>query len=58
MNAQTMRNALTPGGTFRLALRDERPLQIMGTVNAYAAMMAARVGYKAHEEQIDQLYKP
>jgi len=38
---------LSPGGRFRQALRAERPLQIMGTVNAYAAMMAAQVGYRA-----------
>ena len=42
-----MKTALTPGSRFRLALREEKPLQIMGTVNAYAAMMAARVGYRA-----------
>lgn len=35
------------GARFRAALAAERPLQIMGTVNAYAAMMAARVGYRA-----------
>ena len=39
--------APSPGARFRLALHDEKPLQIMGTVNAYAAMMAARVGYRA-----------
>lgn len=42
-----MKTSLTPGGKFRLALREEKPLQIMGTVNAYSAMMAARVGYRA-----------
>jgi len=38
---------LSPGGRFRLALKEEKPLQIMGTLNAYAAMMAAQVGYRA-----------
>ena len=38
---------LSPGGRFRLALEEDRPLQIMGTLNAYAAMMAAQVGYRA-----------
>ncbi len=38
---------LTAGGRFRLALREEKPLQIIGTVNAYAAMMAKQVGYRA-----------
>jgi methylisocitrate lyase len=35
------------GARFRQALREENPLQVMGTVNAYAAMMAKDVGYRA-----------
>ncbi len=35
------------GKRFRDAIAAEKPLQIMGTVNAYAAMMATQVGYKA-----------
>jgi methylisocitrate lyase len=35
------------GKRFREALAAEKPLQIIGTVNAYAAMMATQVGYKA-----------
>ena len=35
------------GARFRQALREESPLQVMGTVNAYAAMMAKEVGYRA-----------
>ena len=35
------------GARFRKALEEERPLQVMGTINAYAAMMAERVGYRA-----------
>ncbi len=42
-----MSKKLTAGGRFRLALREEKPLQIIGTVNAYAAMMASRTGYRA-----------
>ncbi|MBK6657897.1 MAG: methylisocitrate lyase [Proteobacteria bacterium] len=42
-----MTQSLTAGGRFRLALREEKPLQIIGTVNAYAAMMATRTGYRA-----------
>lgn len=42
-----MSNKLTAGGRFRKALSEEQPLQIMGTINAYAAMMAEQVGYKA-----------
>mgnify|MGYP005844391825 CR=1 FL=1 len=35
------------GARFRRALEEENPLQVMGTINAYAAMMAERVGYRA-----------
>jgi len=42
-----MTQKLTAGGRFRLAIREEKPLQVMGTVNAYAAMMATKVGYRA-----------
>ena len=38
---------MTPGEKFRLALREERPLQIVGTVVAYHALLAKRTGYKA-----------
>ena len=37
----------TPGARFREALEQEIPLQIVGTVNAYAALMARSVGYRA-----------
>jgi methylisocitrate lyase len=35
------------GARFRAALAAERPLQIMGTINAYHARLAQRVGYRA-----------
>lgn len=35
------------GARFRLALGEERPLQIMGTLNAFAAMMAAKAGFRS-----------
>lgn len=35
------------GARFRRALAEEQPLQIMGTINAYTAMMAEQVGYRA-----------
>ncbi len=38
---------LTAGGRFRKALQEEKPLQVVGTINAYAAMMAEQVGYRA-----------
>ena len=37
----------SPGARFRLALREERPLQIVGTIIANHALMAQQVGYKA-----------
>ncbi len=40
-------NCNTAGQRFRKAIAEEHPLQIMGTVNAYAAMMATQVGYRA-----------
>ena len=37
----------TPGNRFRTALAEENPLQIVGTINAYCALLAERAGYKA-----------
>ncbi|WP_136065671.1 methylisocitrate lyase [Modicisalibacter radicis] len=38
---------LTPGARFRAALEARRPLPIVGTVNAYTALMADKVGHPA-----------
>jgi methylisocitrate lyase len=38
---------MTPGAKFRQALRDEKPLQIPGAINAYHATLAKASGYKA-----------
>ena len=35
------------GRKFREAVEAERPLQVVGTVNAYAALLAARAGFRA-----------
>lgn len=35
------------GRKFRAVIGEEVPLQIVGTINAYTALMAQRVGYKA-----------
>jgi methylisocitrate lyase len=35
------------GAAFRAALAQERPLQIVGTINAYHARLAERTGYRA-----------
>lgn len=36
-----------PGKNFRQALQEEHPLQIAGVINAYAALMAKKTGFKA-----------
>jgi methylisocitrate lyase len=42
-----MAENMTAGARFRKALAENKPLQIVGTVNAYNAMMATRVGHQA-----------
>ncbi|MBT3529866.1 MAG: methylisocitrate lyase [Gammaproteobacteria bacterium] len=37
----------SPGAKFRQALEDNKPLQIVGTINAYCAMLAEDAGHKA-----------
>jgi methylisocitrate lyase len=37
----------TPGAKLRRAVSEESPLQVVGAINAYHAMMAERVGYRA-----------
>jgi len=38
---------MNPGANFREALQAEKPLQIAGAINAYAALLAARAGFRA-----------
>src|SRR5688572_13572016 len=42
MNAKS-----SPGARFRAALAQEKPLQIVGTINAYSARLAERTGFRA-----------
>ncbi|MES2659145.1 MAG: methylisocitrate lyase [Verrucomicrobiota bacterium] len=42
-----MDSELTPGARLRAALAVERPLQIAGTINAYAALLARQAGFRA-----------
>jgi methylisocitrate lyase len=42
-----MNQPSTPGGRLRAAVTAEQPLQVMGAINAYCAMMAQQVGYRA-----------
>ena len=37
----------SPGRRFRAALDDERPLQVVGAINAFAALLAERSGFRA-----------
>ncbi len=37
----------TPGAQLRRAVAEEQPLQVVGAINAYHAMMAERTGYRA-----------
>ena len=38
---------MSAGKRFRDALEQERPLQIVGTINAFTAMMATQLGHRA-----------
>jgi methylisocitrate lyase len=44
MSSQKMKSA---GARLRAAVREERPLQVVGTVNAYSALLAERSGFRA-----------
>ena len=39
--------AQSPGAKFRAAVKEEQPLQVVGAITAYAALMAKRTGFKA-----------
>src|SRR6266508_3125553 len=43
----TVSKQTTAGEKFRKAVAEERPLQVIGTICAYHAVMAKRVGYRA-----------
>jgi len=42
-----MKNEMTPGMRFRKRVEKNKPLQIVGTVNAFSALQAEQVGHKA-----------
>ncbi len=42
-----MNKPVSRGARFRAALSEEKPLQVVGAVNAYSARMAERSGFKA-----------
>src|SRR5258708_194290 len=37
----------SPGARFRAALKTEHPLQVVGVIHAYAAILAQKTGFKA-----------
>jgi methylisocitrate lyase len=42
-----MTGPLSPGNRLRTAVREEKPLQVVGAINAYAARLAESRGFKA-----------
>tara|TARA_R110000787_G_scaffold7171_1_gene24657 strand:+ start:1660 stop:2550 length:891 start_codon:yes stop_codon:yes gene_type:complete len=42
-----MSENLSPGARFRRAIKVNKPLQVVGTINAYSAMMAEQIGHHA-----------
>ncbi|MBX3702693.1 MAG: methylisocitrate lyase [Steroidobacteraceae bacterium] len=40
-------NPASPGLRLRAAVESERPLQVVGTINAYSALLASRTGFRA-----------
>src|SRR5258705_13331460 len=38
---------MTPGQKFRQALKEDKPLQVVGAINAYHAILAKASGFKA-----------
>ena len=42
-----MSSKVSSGARFRAAIRDESPLQVPGAINAYAAILAERSGFRA-----------
>lgn len=42
-----MTTSVSPGTRLRSAIKDEKPLQVAGTINAYCARLAERAGFRA-----------
>ena len=40
-------NSMSAGARLRAAVEAERPLQVVGTVNAYSALLAEQSGFRA-----------
>jgi len=46
-SSSTASTRSSPGARFRAALKEERPLQLVGVINALHALLARRAGYRA-----------
>jgi methylisocitrate lyase len=44
---QQRQNRVSAGESFRIALREEKPLQVAGAINAFTARLAEATGFKA-----------
>lgn len=44
---QNQTSSSSAGDRFRWALKRERPLQVVGTINAYSALLAEKAGFRA-----------
>ena len=42
-----MSNSISRGSIFKKAIKDNHPLQVVGTINAYTSILAERSGHKA-----------
>jgi methylisocitrate lyase len=42
-----MTSSLTPGARLRAAVQQEKPLQVVGAINAYSALLAQSAGFRA-----------
>lgn len=42
-----MEQGFSPGNLLRTAMAEERPLQLVGTINAYTALLAEQAGFRA-----------
>ena len=42
-----MENRTTPGNLLRAAMAEEKPLQVVGAINAYTALLAEQAGFRA-----------
>jgi methylisocitrate lyase len=47
MNNKSTHYPASAGKRFRQAVTEEKPLMIVGTINAYCALMAEKVGHKS-----------